>query len=127
MKWRVYSIILIHVHTHIPNGLVLICDQGLGKLHLLLLKPPLPLRPPCPPTPKPWGLQICFLCLQFWFHGVSQIWHGTVCGCFAWLLFLGAMFLRLICVTFHFKNIILSVVQTDFQGSQCESLKVLEH
>lgn len=45
----------------------------------------------------------------------SQIWHGTEHDCFAWLPSLGAMFLRLIRVTFRFKNVCFSIVRADFR------------
>lgn len=101
--------------VYIKNGLVLVCNQGLEKFHPLLLKPPFLSVLHVHATTKPWRLQIGFLCLQFWLHpGITDMaWNRN--DCFAWLPSLGAMFLRLIRVTFRFKNVCLSIARADFR------------
>lgn len=117
----------IHIYVYILNGLVLVCNQGLEKLHLLLLKPPLPLHPPCAPTPKPWQRQICFLCLQFGFHhGITDMaWSSVWLFCLAPFPWCNVLKINL--CYFPFQKYIPFHCTNRLQGSQCEAIKALEH
>lgn len=115
LQYCIYT--CIYTDVCIKNEIVLVRNQGLEKLHPLLLKPPLPLCPPCLRYYQTLATTDWFSVPTVWVpaghhsYGMEQ----NMTDCFAWLPSLGAMFLRLIRVTFRFKNVCLSIVQANFR------------
>lgn len=117
----------VYTDVYIKNGLVLVCNQGLEKFHPLLLKPPLPLCPPCP----------CYyqtLATTDWFsvptvlvpsghhrYGMEQKWLFCLAP-FPW-----CNVLKINSCYFPFQNCMPFHRTSRLQGSQCEAIKTFQH